>query len=54
MILLDAVDGAAGAHAPMMGGGEGVNGEDLGKVLLHPEGELRGGFGIAGDAFSEP
>ena len=52
--LIDALDGVAGAHAPVMGGREGVNGEALREVLLHPAGEFGGGFGIKGDALLEP
>ena len=52
--LIDALDGVAGAHAPVMGGGEGVNGEALREVLLHPGSEFGSGFGIIGDALLEP
>jgi hypothetical protein len=33
--LIDALDGVAGAHALVMGGGKGVNGEVLREGLLH-------------------
>ena len=52
--LIDALDGVPGAQAPVMGGGKGGDGEALGEVLLHPDGEFGDGFGVEGDAFPEP
>ncbi len=52
-LLIDALDGDASAPAPLMGAGEGLNGETLREVLLHPSSQCGGGFGIAGDALFE-
>ena len=52
--LIDAPDGVAGAHAPLRGGGEDVNGETFREVLLYPSGEFWGGFGLRGNALLEP
>ena len=52
--LIDALDGVAGAHAAVMGNGEGINIEALREVLFHPDGESGGGFGIEGDTLLEP
>ena len=44
--LIDALDGVACAHAALVCGGEGEDGEALGDICFHPGGKFRGRGGV--------
>ena len=52
--LVHPFDGVAGAHPPLVGRGQRIDGEALRDVELHPGGEFGGVFGMEDDALFEP